>query len=140
MVLRGGWPRGSTYGIANPEPKYELNLTLRCKGAIVGSLTHEAVENAGCTNFILSNRPERQGHCHSFNYCRSMYSFTSASDTSRMVTVRAVEAAVSVGYSSGDYCGSLASASLEGREKLKEGGTGGGHEMFEGLIDTKRTM
>ena len=51
-----------------------------------------------------------------------------------------VEAAVSVDYSSGDYCGSRASASLEGREKLKEGGTGAGIEMLEGLIDTKRIM
>jgi hypothetical protein len=69
-----------------------------------------------------------------------MYSFTSASEMSRDGTDDAVEAAVIVGYSSGDYCGSLASASLEGREKLKEGGTGAGHEMFEGLIDTKRIM
>lgn len=60
---------------------------------------------------------------------------------SRTVAVDAeVEAAVSVVYSSGDYCGSLASASLEGREKLKEGGTGAGIEMLLGLIDTKRIM
>ena len=59
---------------------------------------------------------------------------------SRLVTDAEVEAAVSVDYSSGDYCGSLASASLEGREKLKEGGTGAGIEMLLGLIDTKRIM
>jgi len=51
-----------------------------------------------------------------------------------------LEAVVRVADSSGDYCGSRAGASLEGREKLKEGGTGGGHEMVDGLMDTKRTM
>lgn len=89
-------------------------------------------------NFPYHVSDQDDTQCQSFNYYRRMYSLMSASETSRFEAE--VETAVSVVYSSSGYCGSQAGASLEGRVKFKEGGTGAGSEMFVGLIDTKRTI